>query len=353
MSQQAALSSPDNLGGLRDHKADAIGPHTGAHSRHDSAPLADLLASRPIHQRSIPPDVDVHGPGRHAGFVPGGAGEQANRVLFGVLPRITSATPTVPHKHDHFGPPAPGQSAPPTAAGIGQTASSYAFGAVPVARDRGRTLDSLPPGIRAQSPACYARATSEDSRLVPGIPKVNSRASLLLGIQSEDATSLRGGVYRGSNAADDRIAYAEEAQASGNGGHTLDYLRHQASDAGELDEQASNKRQKNIREALSVLPGQDQGDIESPQDPAFISLQGRLHMLLGCGYSPTEPTIHPIAAELPDDAKIRSKVEQLQHNVHQLGLAISEGYVVEYRCDKYLKEVVRYPGTLIGTNFLT
>ena len=121
---------------------------------------------------------------------------------------------------------------------------------------------------------------------------------------------------------------------------------------GGLDAEASTKHQKNIPEALSVLPNQDQGETKSPQDPPFISIQGRLDMLLGCSYGPTKPAIHPITAELPNDAKIRSKVEQLQHNVHQLGLAISSGYVVEHYCEEYLKEVVRYPGTLMRSSFL-
>jgi hypothetical protein len=75
-------------------------------------------------------------------------------------------------------------------------------------------------------------------------------------------------------------------------------------------------------------------------------------MLLGCSYGSTEPAIHPITAELPNDAKIRSKVKQLQHNVHQLGLAISSEYVVEPYCEEYLKEVVRYPGTLMRSSIL-
>lgn len=94
----------DNLRSLRDHKADTIRPHTSTHSRNDSAPLAGLLISRPIHQRSISLDVIADGPRRHAGFVSGGADEQPTLVLVDVLPRITSATPAVPHTHTHMTP---------------------------------------------------------------------------------------------------------------------------------------------------------------------------------------------------------------------------------------------------------
>jgi hypothetical protein len=342
----------DNLRSIRDYEMQTIGPHTSPHSGHDSPPLPRILVSRPIHQRSISLNVDVYGHRRHASSISGGTDEQAIHFLLDILPRITSATPAVLHKHDHAEPPAHGQSAWSTATHISPTATSYAFGTMPTARNRTRTLDSIPPRVRALSPASYERAAPKDSGIVPCIPKVRSWPNLLLETQSGPDSSLRGGVYGGENATGNRIAHTEGEQASGNGGRALDHLRNPASNAGEVDTEASIKHQKHIPEGLSALPSQDQGETKSPQDPPFISIQGRLDMLMGCRYGWTEPPIHSITAELPNDTKIRSKVEQLQHTVHQLGLEISSGYVIEWGCDEYLKEVVRYPGTIMRSSFL-
>lgn len=194
---------------------------------------------------------------------------------------------------------------------IGQTATSYAFGAVPTTRNPTVTLDSILPRVRALSPASFGRATSADSGIVQGIPKVRSWTNLLLGTQSGATSSLRGGIYRGENPTDNRIAHAEVTQASGNGGHTLDYLFNPDANASELHPEGSTKRQKDIPEALPAMPSKDQGETQLPQDPEFINIEGHLDMLLGCGYEHTDPTVHPIRAGLPNDTTIRSKVEQL------------------------------------------